>query len=58
MTRTLMRMADRLRVLGVTRVVREPTTDYWKPAFYPLEAGRAETGRNGRVSRGELWGST
>jgi transposase len=43
MTRTLMRMADRLRSLGVTRVVMEATSDYWKPAFYLLEAAGFET---------------
>src|SRR5215218_7472812 len=30
MTRTLLVMADRLRELGVTRVVMEATSDYWK----------------------------
>jgi len=43
MTRSLMRMADRLRSLGVTRVVMEATSDYWKPAFYLLEAAGFET---------------
>jgi transposase len=38
MTRSLMGMAERLRGLGVTRVVMEATSDYWKPAFYLLEA--------------------
>jgi transposase len=38
MTRSLMAMAERLRDLGVTRVVMEATSDYWKPAFYLLEA--------------------
>ncbi len=38
MTRSLLRLADRLRELGVTRVVMEATSDYWKPAFYLLEA--------------------
>lgn len=38
MTRSLLTMADRLRTLGVTRVVMEATSDYWKPAFYLLEA--------------------
>jgi len=33
MTRPLLGMADRLRCLGVTRVVMEATSDYWKPAF-------------------------
>ena len=43
MTRSLLRMADRLRELGVTRVVMEATSDYWKPAFYLLEAAGFET---------------
>ena len=38
MTRSLLGLADRLRELGVTRVVMEATSDYWKPAFYLLEA--------------------
>jgi transposase len=37
MTRSLAVMAERLRGLGVTRVVMEATSDYWKPAFYLLE---------------------
>jgi len=37
-TGALLRLADRLRQLGVTRVVMEATSDYWKPAFYLLEA--------------------
>jgi transposase len=43
MTRSLLRLADRLRCLGVTRVVMEATADYWKPAFYVLEAAGFET---------------
>ncbi|WP_328416230.1 IS110 family transposase [Micromonospora sp. NBC_00389] len=43
MTRSLGRMAERLRSLGVTRVVMEATSDYWKPAFYLLEAAGFET---------------
>jgi transposase len=43
MTRSLLGMADRLRCLGVTRVVMEATSDYWKPAFYVLEAAGFET---------------
>jgi transposase len=31
MTRSLLGMADRLACLGVTRVVMEATSDYWKP---------------------------
>jgi transposase len=38
MTRSLLALADRLRELGVTRVVMEATSDYWKPPFYLLEA--------------------
>lgn len=38
MTRSLQRMADRLAELGVTRVVMEATSDYWKPVYYLLEA--------------------
>lgn len=38
MTRSLLGLADRLRGLGVTRVVMEATSDYWKPVFYLLEA--------------------
>src|SRR5215208_3040661 len=34
MTRSLLRLADRLRELGVTRVVMEATSDYWKSPFY------------------------
>jgi transposase len=43
MTRPLLGMADRLRTLGVTRVVMEATSDYWKPAFYLLEAAGFDT---------------
>lgn len=38
MTGSLLGLADRLRALGVTRVVMEATSDYWKPVFYLLEA--------------------
>jgi transposase len=38
MNRPLLHLADRLRCLGVTRVVMEATSDYWKPVFYLLEA--------------------
>ena len=31
MTRSLLGMSDHLRCLGVTRVVMEATSDYWKP---------------------------
>ena len=43
MTRALLIMADRLAGLGVTRVVMEATSDYWKPVFYLLEAAGFET---------------
>src|SRR5674536_62964 len=43
MTRSLQVMVDRLRELGVTRVVMEATSDYWKPPFYVLEAAGFET---------------
>ena len=43
MTGSLLRMSDRLRCLGVTRVVMEATSDYWKPVFYVLEAAGFET---------------
>lgn len=42
MTRSLLVMGDRLRELGVTRVVMEATSDYWKPPFYLLEAAGFE----------------
>ena len=31
MTRSLQLLADRLRELGVTRVIMEATSDYWRP---------------------------
>jgi transposase len=43
MTRALLGMVDRLTELGVTRVVMEATSDYWKPPFYLLEAAGFET---------------
>jgi transposase len=43
MTRSSLQLADRLRCLGVTRVVMEATSDYWKPVFYLLEARGFET---------------
>ncbi|SDL36305.1 IS110 family transposase [Nonomuraea jiangxiensis] len=42
MTRALPAMSDRFRCLGVTRVVMEATSDYWKPVFYLLEAAGFE----------------
>jgi transposase len=42
MTRSLLVLADRLGELGVTRVVMEATSDYWKPVFYLLEAAGFE----------------
>jgi transposase len=38
MTRSLLVLADRLGELGVTRVVMEATSDYWKSPCYLLEA--------------------
>jgi transposase len=43
MTRSLLVMWDRLRQLGVTRVVMEAASDYWKSPFYLLEAAGFET---------------
>src|SRR5665647_2555998 len=43
MTRSLQVMADRLRALGVTRVVMEATSAYWKPPFSLLEAAGFDT---------------
>jgi transposase len=43
MTRSLLAMSDRFRELGITRVVMEATSDYWKPVFYILEAAGFET---------------
>jgi transposase len=43
MTRWLLVLADRLGELGVTRVVMEATSDYWKAPFYLLEAHGFET---------------
>jgi transposase len=43
MTRSLLGMADHLACLGVTRVVMEATSDYWKPVFYLLKAAGFET---------------
>jgi transposase len=43
MTRSLLVLADRLAGLGVTRVVMESTSDYWRPVFYLLEAHGFET---------------
>lgn len=43
MTRSLLSLADYLASLGVTRVVMEATSDYWKPIFYLLEAHGLDT---------------
>ena len=43
MTRSILLLADRLTGLGVTRVVMESTSDYWKPVFYLLEAAGLDT---------------
>jgi hypothetical protein len=37
MTAALLTLADWLAGLGVTRVVREATSDYWRAPFYLLE---------------------
>jgi transposase len=42
MTRSLQAMGDWLAGLGVTRIVMEATSDYWKPPFYLLEAAGFE----------------
>jgi transposase len=43
MTRSLLVLADRLRELGVTRVVMEATSDYWKsPVRHEVPRVRAE----------------
>jgi transposase len=44
MTRSLLSMSDHLACLGVTRVVMEATSDYWKPVFYLLEAAGSRPG--------------
>jgi transposase len=68
MTRPLLGLADRLACLGVTRVVMEATSDYWKPVFYLLEAHGFQSwlvnardvkhvpGRPKTDSLTELWG--
>ena len=43
MTHSLQTMADRLLDLGVTRVVMEATSSYWKPPCYLLEAHSFQT---------------
>src|SRR4051812_43546805 len=42
MTAALLALGDWLAGLGVTRVVMEATSDYWRAPFYLLE-GRVET---------------
>ena len=56
MTRSLLGMADHLACLGVTRVVMEATSDYWKPVFYLLEAAGFETWLDGAKDAGHLPG--
>jgi transposase len=46
MTRSLQVMADRLMDLGVTRIVMEATSDYWKPPVRH-EAPRNRVGMKG-----------
>jgi hypothetical protein len=48
MTRSLLGLATRLAELGVTRVVMEATSDYWKPVFYLLEAQGLDPWRSTR----------
>jgi transposase len=43
MTRWLLVLAERLGELGVTRVVMEATSDYWKGVYYLLEAHGFQT---------------
>jgi transposase len=43
MTRSLLALATRLAGLGVSRVVMEATSDYWKPVFWVLEAAGFDT---------------
>ena len=43
MTRSLQGLADHLACLGVSRVVMEATSDYWRPVFYVLEAAGFQT---------------
>ncbi len=43
MTRSLLALAGRLAGLGVSRVVMEATSDYWKPVFWVLEAHGFDT---------------
>jgi len=47
-TRSLLGLADWLDCLGVTRVVMESTSTYWKPPFYLLEESCACWLVNGR----------
>jgi hypothetical protein len=58
-TAALLRLADRMRELGVTRVAMEATSDYWKPVFYLLEAMRGDVGTPRPVARRvaqQFWG--
>jgi transposase len=43
-TRSLLDLAARLHAAGVTLVAMEATSDYWKPAFYLLEAEGSAAG--------------
>jgi transposase len=43
MTRSLLLLGDRLQQAGVTRVIMEATSDYWRAPFYILEAAGFET---------------
>ena len=42
MTGSLLALSDRLHELGVSRVVMEATSDYWKPPYYILESAGFE----------------
>ena len=52
MTRSLLGLADRLRELGVTRVVMEATSDYWKPVVRHQGEAQSRLRRSRAVSRG------
>jgi transposase len=43
MTGSLLAMCDHFRCQGVTRVVMEATSDYWRPPFYLLEQAGFDT---------------
>jgi transposase len=45
-TTALLRLADRMRELGVTRVAMEAASDYGKPVFYQLSSRLRRTRRS------------